>query len=315
MALISWHRLFLLIVPLGLMSLGCLGAYLAHAQGDSEESFGVVINIDGIINGVKHRYISRSVEEAQVTGAGLLVIEIDTPGGLVDSTRDIVAVLLESPVPVAVYVSPQGARAGSAGTFITARGSRCAMAPGTNIGAATPVSGTGEALEETLGQQGGERRRCPDSKHRPGAGAQSGCPGEHRKEAASFSANEALELDIIDFVVEDLDHLLRQINGHRVELAGEPEGRVLQTENMQLRRLDKNLLEGFLEFISDPNVSFLLLTIGGLGDCFRVVQSWSNCPGGDRCHLPAVGVPGLWQPARELGGGGIHPSRGDISRA
>ena len=106
MSLISWHRLLLLIVPLGLMSLGCLGAYLAHAQGDPEESFGVVINVDGIINGVKHRYISRSIEEAQGTGADLLVIELDTPGGLVDSTRDIVAVLLESPVPVAVYVSP-----------------------------------------------------------------------------------------------------------------------------------------------------------------------------------------------------------------
>ena len=290
MSLISWHRLLLLIVPLGLMSLGCLGAYLAHAQSDSEEPSGVVINVDGIINGVKHRYISRSIEEAQGTGADLLVIELDTPGGLVDSTRDIVAVLLESPVPVAVYVSPQGARAGSAGTFITAAGHVAAMAPGTNIGAATPVSGTGEALEETLASKvendaaalirsiAQERGRNEDALERT------------VREAASFSANEALELDIIDFVVEDLDHLLRQIDGHRVELVGEPEGRVLQTENMQLRRLDKNLLEGFLEFISDPNVSFLLLTIGGLGIVFELFSPGLIVPGvtGVICLLLAL---------------------------
>ena len=250
----------------------------------------MVINVDGIINGVKHRYISRSIEEAQGTGADLLVIELDTPGGLVDSTRDIVAVLLESPVPVAVYVSPHGARAGSAGTFITAAGHVAAMAPGTNIGAATPVSGTGEALEETLASKVENDAAALIRSIAQERGRNQDALESTVREAASFSANEALELDIIDFVVEDLDHLLRQIDGHRVELVGEPEGRVLQTENMQLRRLDKNLLEGFLEFISDPNVSFLLLTIGGLGIVFELFSPGLIVPGvtGVICLLLAL---------------------------
>ena len=108
------------------------------------------MTVDGSINGVKVRFISRAIEQAQEDGAELLIIKLDTPGGLLSSTREIVELLLESPVPVAVYVSPKGARAGSAGTFITAAGNFAVMAPGTNIGAATPISATGEDLDDTL---------------------------------------------------------------------------------------------------------------------------------------------------------------------
>ena len=164
------------------------------------------------------------------------------------------------------------------------------MAPGTNIGAATPVSGTGEALEETLASKVENDAAALIRSIAQERGRNQDALESTVREAASFSANEALELDIIDFVVEDLDHLLRQIDGHRVELVGEPEGRVLQTENMQLRRLDKNLLEGFLEFISDPNVSFLLLTIGGLGIVFELFSPGLIVPGvtGVICLLLAL---------------------------
>ena len=125
--MIAGFRVFLLIIFIGLFILGLLGASLGHAQGPSQDPIGLVIKVDGIINGVKTNYISRAILKAQELEGTLVVIEIDTPGGFLDSTRDIVEVLLESPLPVAVYVSPRGARAGSAGTFITTAGHFAAM--------------------------------------------------------------------------------------------------------------------------------------------------------------------------------------------
>ena len=119
-----------------------------------------------MINPVKERFISRAIEQAAEENATLLVIQLDTPGGLLTSTREIVELLLEAPVPVAVYVSPSGARAGSAGTFITAAANFAVMAPGSNIGAATPVSGTGEDLDDTLASKVENDAARPHSQHR-----------------------------------------------------------------------------------------------------------------------------------------------------
>ena len=273
------RRLLLLVLPLVLMSIGFLGVIVAHAQEDSGGPTGVVIRVDGIINGVKHRYISRSIAEAQEAGATLLVIELDTPGGLVDSTRDIVEVLLESPVPIVVYVSPRGARAGSAGTFVTAAGHVAAMSPGTNIGAATPVSSTGQELEETLASKVENDAAALIRSIAQERGRNEEALEQTVREAAAFSANEALELNIIDVIAEGLNHLLEQINGRQVELAGESEGIILDTADMQLRRLEKNALENFLGFISSPNVSFLLLTIGGMGIVIELFSPGLIVPG------------------------------------
>ncbi|MDA1129326.1 MAG: hypothetical protein O2913_11605 [Chloroflexi bacterium] len=142
-------RLFFVSLSLVLLFTGLLGPVLASAQS-SPAPHALVMTVDGIINPVKERFISRAIEQAQEDGAELLIIQLDTPGGLLSSTREIVELLLESPLPVAVFVSPRGARAGSAGTFITAAGNFAVMAPGTNIGAATPISSTGEDLDDTL---------------------------------------------------------------------------------------------------------------------------------------------------------------------
>ena len=218
-----------------------------------------------------------------------MVIELDTPGGLLSSTRSIVEVLLESPVPVAVYVSPKGARAGSAGTFLTAASHVAVMAPGTNIGAATPVSATGEEIEETLASKiendaaalirsiAQERGRNEDALERT------------VREAASFTVSEALELGIIDLIAEDLEDLLTQLDGRSVQISGEDHERVLATRGLDIRRVDKNVLENFLEFISDPNVSFILLTIGGLGIVVELFNPGLIAPGvvGGICLLLA----------------------------
>lgn len=286
-------RLILLFIFAILFITGLAGSAVAHAQDQPQTGppgpHVLVIKVDGIINDVKSRYIERTITLALEDQSELVVIELDTPGGLLSSTRKIVELLLDSPVPMAVYVSPKGARAGSAGTFLTAAGHFAVMAPGANIGAATPVSATGEDLDETLASKvendaaalirsiAQERGRNEDALERT------------VREAASFSTLEALDLDIVDFMAEDLDDLLAQLDGRSVQVSGEEEDRVLATKDLDIRRLDKNVLENFLEFISDPNVSFILLTIGGLGIVVELFNPGLIAPGvvGGICLLLA----------------------------
>ncbi|MCH8172993.1 MAG: ATP-dependent Clp protease proteolytic subunit [Proteobacteria bacterium] len=256
-----------------MLVLGLAGPHLAQAQAPHA----LVLDVNGIINPVKHRFIARAIEQAQLDQATVVVIQLDTPGGLLSSTRKIVEELLSAPVPVAVYVSPRGARAGSAGTFITAAAHFAVMAPGTNIGAATPVSSTGEDIPETLASKvendvaalirsiAQERGRNEDKLE------------ETVRKAASFTAKEAVELNVVDFIADDLDALLARIHGEEVETPSGP--RTLDTRDVEQRRFKKNLLENFLEIISDPNVSFILLTLGGLGLVIELFNPGLIAPG------------------------------------
>jgi membrane-bound serine protease (ClpP class) len=251
----------ILIVCFGsLLALGLTGPALAQGQ---QAPHALVLRVDGIINPVKERLISRAIEQAEDSQATLAIIQLDTPGGLLDSTRKIVEMMLESDVPIAVYVSPRGAQAGSAGTFITAAANFAVMAPATNIGAATPVSATGEDLNETLANKATNDaaaliRSIAQVRDRNAEKLE-----ETVREAASFSATEAVELNIVDFIATDLEDLLAQLDGRVVETNS---GAItLNTQDVQLRRVEKTFLEHFLEFISDPNVSFILITVGSLG--------------------------------------------------
>lgn len=244
--------------------LGLAGPLLEHAE--AQEVAGphvLVITVDGVINPVKDRYIERAIEEAQAGEAKLLVIRLDTPGGLLNSTRDIVERLLASPVPTAVYVSPAGARAGSAGTFITAAANFAVMAPGSNIGAATPVSATGQDLDETLASKVENDAAALIRSIAQERGRNAELLEATVREAASYTAQEALDGNVVDFITDDIYSLLSQLDGLTAQTPAGPV--TMQTRDLATRDLDKNLLENLLEFLSDPNVSFLLLTIGGLG--------------------------------------------------
>ena len=244
--------------------LGLAGPLVGHAQAQEPAGpHALVITVDGVINPVKDRYIGRAIEEAVASNAELLVIKLDTPGGLLNSTRDIVERLLASPVPTAVYVSPAGARAGSAGTFITAAANFAVMAPGSNIGAATPVSATGQDLDETLASKVENDAAALIRSIAQERGRNAELLEATVRKAASYTAQEALDGNVVDLIAEDMNSLLVQLDG---QTARTPAGTVmLETEGLPTRDLDKNLLETLLEFLSDPNVSFLLLTIGGLG--------------------------------------------------
>ena len=244
--------------------LGMAGPLLERADAqETAEPQALVITVDGVINPVKDRYIERAIEEAEARGAELLVIRLDTPGGLLDSTRDIVERLLASPVPTAVYVSPAGARAGSAGTFITAAANFAVMAPGSNIGAATPVSATGQDLDETLASKVENDAAALIRSIAQERGRNAELLEATVREAASYTAQEALDGNVVDFIADDMDSLLSQLHGRTAQTPAGPV--TLDTEGLETRDLDKNLLENLLEFLADPNVSFLLLTIGGLG--------------------------------------------------
>ena len=244
--------------------LGLAGSLAGQARAQEMASPHVlVITVDGVINPVKDRFIERAIEEAAAGSAELLIIRLDTPGGMLNSTRNIVERLLASPAPTAVYVSPAGAQAGSAGTFITAAANFAVMSPGSNIGAATPVSATGQDLEETLASKVANDAAALIRSIAQERGRNAELLEATVREAASYTAQEAVAGNVADFIAEDIDSLLAQLNRRTAQT---PEGPVtLETGGLTTRELDQNLLETLLEFLADPNVSFLLLTIGGLG--------------------------------------------------
>ena len=253
-------RVIVVLLGTAMVFSGLAGPLLAQTgQGPHV----LIMTVDGVINPVKERFISRSIDQAREDGATLLVIRLDTPGGLLSSTREIVEELLESPVPVAVYVSPRGARAGSAGTFITAAANFAVMAPGSNIGAASLISGTGEDLPDTLAGKVENDAAALIRSIAQERGRNQDLLEATVREAASYSATEAVASNVVDFIAENLDVLLAKLDGRIAETSIGP--RTVESRGLDRKDIEKNVLEHFLEFISDPNVSFILLTIGGLG--------------------------------------------------
>ena len=270
-------RISLVFLFIGMLITGMLGPVLARAQ-QPNSPHALVMTVDGIINSVKEGFISRAIDQAEEDGAELLIIQLDTPGGLLNSTREIVELLLESPVPVAVFVSPRGARAGSAGTFITAAANIAVMAPGTNIGAATPISATGQDLQDTLASKIENDTAALIRSIAQTRGRNQDKLEETVRSAASYSAQEALADNVVDLIADDLEDLLAKVDGLIAETSvGDVE---LQTKGLDLHDFNKNILEHFLEFISDPNVSFILLTVGGLGIVVEMFNPGLIAPGG-----------------------------------
>ena len=269
-------RISFIFLFIGMLITGMLGPVLARAQ-QPNSPHALVMTVDGIINSVKEGFISRAIDQAEEDGAELLIIQLDTPGGLLSSTREIVELLLESPVPVAVFVSPRGARAGSAGTFITAAANIAVMAPGTNIGAATPISATGQDLQDTLASKIENDTAALIRSIAQTRGRNQDKLEETVRSAASYSAQEALADNVVDLIADDLEDLLAKVDGLIAETSvGDVE---LQTKGLDLHDFNKNILEHFLEFISDPNVSFILLTVGGLGIVVEMFNPGLIAPG------------------------------------
>ncbi len=265
------------LLSLSLLLLGLTGQVSAQAQ----RGHAVVIEFDSIVHPISERFTERALDRAEETGAQVAVIEIDTPGGLLSSTREIVEAIFASRVPVIVFVSPQGARAASAGTFITAAGHIAAMAPGTNIGAASPVGGQGEDIPETLKAKifedtAAEIRSIAERRGRAVEPLEATV-----LEAKAYTANEALELGIIDLIAVNVTELLELVDGRQVTV-NTPSGEqtiTLATVGIEQRGITMGVFDRFLSFIADPNISFLLISLGGLGLFLELMSPGIIFPG------------------------------------
>ena len=222
-----------------------------------------ILSVDGTIVPVIASYIDRGISRAESEGAVACVIELNTPGGLLNTTEEIVQRILNARVPVIVYVSPRGSWAASAGTFITISAHIAAMAPGTSIGAAHPVS-TGEQMPEEVSKKVTEYtsawiRSIAETRGRDAEQAALAV-----SESKSFTASEALEARLIDLRADDLESLISQINGRKVTLASGTEVTIDTTE-YTLSVNEMNPIERFLHVISDPNIAYILLTLATIG--------------------------------------------------
>ncbi len=236
----------------------------------------LVMPVDGAIGPAASDYVSRGIEKAENEGYQLVVIELDTPGGLDSAMRQIIRKIMKSDVPVAVYVSPSGARAASAGTYILYSAHVAAMAPGTNVGAATPVEigfTVGKTMKHKMTNDAAAYiRSLAEIRGRNADWAESAV-----RNAESIPAQKALTLHVIDYVDPGLQDLLHDLEGKKIMTsAGE---KTLHTDNARTVEFNEGWRDRFLAVITDPDIAYLLMVVGFYGIGFELANPGFGLPG------------------------------------
>ncbi len=252
-----------------------------------------VLEIKGPINPMVASYVDRGLKVAAEQKAGAVVIQLDTPGGLDTAMRDIIQDMISSPVPVIVYVSPQGGRAASAGAFITLAAHVAAMAPNTAIGAAHPVAGGGEEIKGAMADKVTNDAAAYIKGLAKERGRNADWAEKAVRKSVSATADEAKRLGVIDLVAPDLPTLLTQIDGRQVTIGDRKV--TLKTQGAATLPLEMTGLERFLYTISDPSIAFILLNLGMLGIFFELSNPGAIFPGilGGICLLMAFFALGM----------------------
>jgi membrane-bound serine protease (ClpP class) len=278
---------------------GAVVAILLSLTDAAAAGRAAVLEIEGAIGPAIAEYVVRELRGMKPGETGLVILRLDTPGGLDTSMREIIRAILASPVPVAAYVAPSGARAASAGTYITYASAIAAMAPGTNLGAATPIQLGGQPPPP------GEPQKQPNGGQAAGAPVQPPLDAESRKivndavayirslaevhgrnadwaadavrGAVSLPASEALKLQVIDVIADDIPDLLRKIDGRSAIVAGKPER--LATAGLEVVTVAPDWRTQLLAVITNPNVAYLLMLVGAYGLIFELANPGAVLPG------------------------------------
>jgi membrane-bound serine protease (ClpP class) len=222
-----------------------------------------LIVVDGSINPAVDDYIRESITRAKSNGARALIIQLDTPGGLLSSTRTIVKEMLSAQVPIMVHVAPSGAGAGSAGVFITMAAHIAAMAPATNIGAAHPVAGGGQEVKGVMGEKIENFTASFSETIAQKRGRNTEWAIEAVRRSVSITETDALKKKVIDIIAKDIDDLLKQAEGRKVDLDGRMT--TLSVRGVNVVRHEMNLKQRIVNAIADPNIAYMLLMAGILG--------------------------------------------------
>jgi membrane-bound serine protease (ClpP class) len=236
----------------------------------------LVAKLDGMINPTTADYINRCIEKAREQNAECLILQMNTPGGLLESTRAIVSDFLQSEIPIVVYVSPSGAHAGSAGVFITLAANVAAMAPGTNIGAAHPVGLQGQ-MDSTMAEKATNDaaafiRSIAENRKRNLKWAE-----EAVRKSESITETEALKKNVVDLIAKNVGDLLNELDGRRVITATDTV--ILRTKGARIESLEMGWADRILDLLSDPNIVYILFMLGTYGLMFELYNPGSIFPG------------------------------------
>ncbi|MGD0915195.1 MAG: nodulation protein NfeD [Thermodesulfobacteriota bacterium] len=262
-----------------LITLFCLFPLATAIHGNSEEKQPVfLIEVDGIINPATAKFITDSIDQASKEGGQCLIIQLDTPGGLMESMRIIIKKMLSSSIPIIVYVAPGGARAASAGVFITLAANVAVMAPSTHIGAAHPV---------TMGAEGKEDKTMTEKVLNDAVsyiktiaktrGRNVDWAEKAVRKSVSITEEEALKLNVIDLLSPDLQDLLTKVNGRVVKFDGMT--RTLLTQGLKPRSIQMSWRYKLLDIISNPSIAYILLMLGIYGIFFELSSPGAILPG------------------------------------
>jgi membrane-bound serine protease (ClpP class) len=263
----------LILVGMLCLALVSLGKTVGLTKGGEVR----IIELEGPINPGAAAFLTRGLEDAEKQGVELIIIRLDTPGGLVPSMRTMVKGIMNSAVPVVVYVSPKGAGAASAGVMITVSAHVAAMAPGTNIGAAHPVGAGGKDIDKDMSEKVVNDMASYGRGIAQDKGKNADWVEKAIRESVSITAEEALEKKVIDLVAGDVDELLKVLDGREVELK---QGKVtLKTKGLVKTTYEPGFRDAVLRIISDPNIAYILMMIGLAGLYFELSHPGAIFPG------------------------------------
>jgi membrane-bound serine protease (ClpP class) len=263
----------MMIVGMLCLALVAMGKTVGLSKGSEV----AIIELEGPINPGAAAFLTRGLEDAQKGGAQLIVIRLDTPGGLVPSMRTMVKGIMNSTVPVVVYVAPKGAGAASAGVMITVSAHVAAMAPGTNIGAAHPVGAGGKDIDKDMSEKVVNDMASYGRGIAQDKGKNADWVEKAIRESVSITAEEAVEKKVVDLVAADIDELLKLLDGREIDLK---QGKVtLKTKDLEKIYYEPGFRDAVLRVISDPNIAYILMMIGLAGLYFELAHPGAVFPG------------------------------------